>query len=196
VRDEGYTDDQIPAYGAEAQPAIAARMAPHLRLTKIGTAAAVLALAAAIGAVVTYPQFGPDFPSGRAGQGWTVVVVVCAVLMLAICGFQLWGWLRAMADWRDDRHQSLGWVRKVSWGAHLGSYVVVLVALWACIAGCVAASFAATSSILLFLALLFLLAAQTLAGVQYVREAGPPGTVPAHMRRLIERDRAQTARRA
>jgi hypothetical protein len=81
----------------------------------------------------------------------------------------------------------------VSWVAHLASYVVVLVALWACIAGGVAAGAAATSSTLLAATLLLMLAAQTLAGVQYVREAGPPGTVPTHLRRLIERDRARIA---
>ena len=34
--DEGYSSEQIAAYGATAQPAIAARMTPHLRMTFIG----------------------------------------------------------------------------------------------------------------------------------------------------------------
>ncbi len=33
MRDEGYSSEQIAAYGATAQPAIAARMTPHLRMT-------------------------------------------------------------------------------------------------------------------------------------------------------------------
>ena len=48
-----------------------------------------------------------------------------------------------------------------------------------------------TPPALLALALLFVLAAQVLAGVQYLRASGPPGTLPAHMRRLIERSRAR-----
>jgi len=35
--------------------------------------------------------------------------------------------------------------------------------------------------------LVLLLAAQVLAGVQYLRPSGPPGTVPTHMRRMMER---------
>lgn len=196
VRDEEYAPGDIPAYGADAQPAIAARMAPHLRLTQIGTALGVLAVMTAVAAWATYPAFGPDLPGGQGGQVWTIVAVVCAVVLLAGCVFQLWGWRRAMADWRDDRHASLRWVRTTSYVVHLVSYAVVLVALWACIAGCVAAGFAATSSALLTVTVLLMLGAQTLAAVQYVRESGPPGTVPAHMRRLIERDRARVARQS
>ena len=37
------------------------------------------------------------------------------------------------------------------------------------------------------LGVVILIAAQVLAGVQYLRPSGPPGTLPAHMRRLIDR---------
>ena len=37
--------------------------------------------------------------------------------------------------------------------------------------------------------LLFVLAAQVLAGVQFLRPSGPPGTLPAHIRRLKVRSR-------
>jgi len=192
MRDEEYAPGHSPD-GVDAPSTIAARMAPHLRLTGLGTASAALAVIAAVAAMLTSPKVGPDARGGQAGEMWVLVALVCAVVLLAICGFQLWGWLRAMAEWRDQRQLSLGWVRKVSWVAHLASYVVVLVALWACIAGGVAAGAAATSPTLLAATLLLMLAAQTLAGVQYVREAGPPGTVPTHLRRLIERDRSRIA---
>jgi hypothetical protein len=37
--------------------------------------------------------------------------------------------------------------------------------------------------------LLFVFAAQVLAGVQFLRPSGPPGTLPAHIRRLSRRSR-------
>jgi len=37
--------------------------------------------------------------------------------------------------------------------------------------------------------LIFVLAAQVLAGVQFLRASGPPGTIPAHIRRLKELSR-------
>jgi hypothetical protein len=33
-----------------------------------------------------------------------------------------------------------------------------------------------------------------LAGVQYVRASGAPGTPPAHMHRVVERNRSRVAR--
>ena len=55
--DQGYSTDQIAAYGASEQPAIAARMAPHLRMTYIGTGCAVLAVVGAAAALISYPSF-------------------------------------------------------------------------------------------------------------------------------------------
>ena len=37
--------------------------------------------------------------------------------------------------------------------------------------------------------LFFVIGAEVLAGVQFLRPGGPPGTLPAHLRRLIERSR-------
>jgi hypothetical protein len=37
--------------------------------------------------------------------------------------------------------------------------------------------------------LLLVIAAQVLAGVQFLRPSGPPGTLPAHIRRLKEQSR-------
>jgi hypothetical protein len=75
---------------------------------------------------------------------------------------------------------------------HLVSYAVLIFGLWACIAGSIAAGTTATAASLLAVALLFLIAAQVLGGVQYLRVSGPSGTIPSHLRRLaaeIERRR-------
>lgn len=195
MRDEEYPAEQIPGYGSEAQPAIVARMTPHLRMTQAGTVAAGVAFLAGVAAVVTYPDFtGPDYLGGRSGRVWTAAAAVSALVMLLICGYQLWGWRQAMAVWRGEQHRDLRSLARISWAAHLASYGVVLIALWASIAGSAAASWSATSSILLVVSLASMVAAQVLAAVQYVRDSGPPGTIPAHMRRLIERERATADR--
>ena len=90
---------QVPAYGATAQPAIAARMAPHLRLTQIGAACGAVAVIAATAAVVVFPSFG-----GAGDRSpWAVGALVSAALMLAICVIQVAVWRRAMASWLGKR---------------------------------------------------------------------------------------------
>ncbi len=54
-------------------------------------------------------------------------------------------------------------------------------------AGSAEAGWTAAAATLLALTLLMILAAQVLGGVQFLRPSGPPGTLPAHMRRLIQR---------
>jgi hypothetical protein len=176
---------QVAAYGATAQPAIAARMEPHLRLTVIGAACAVLGVLAAAGAVVLFPSFA----GAGARRSWAVAALVSAVLMLAICVIQVVVWRRAMASWRGRRLQDLHGEARLSWIVHLLSYAVALVALFACMVGSDAAGWLSASSGLLAGTLLFVLAAQVLAGVQFLRPSGPPGTLPAHMRRLREKSR-------
>jgi hypothetical protein len=178
---------QVAAYGATAQPAIAARMEPHLRLTKIGAACAVLAVLAAAGALVLFPPFAGG--GAAPGRGWAVGALVSAVLMLAICVIQVIVWRRAMASWLGRWLQDLHGEARLSWIVHLLSYAVALAALFACMIGSDAAGWLSASSGLLAVTLLFVLAAQVLAGVQFLRPSGPPGTLPAHMRRLREKSR-------
>src|SRR5688500_16455339 len=66
---------QVPAYGDTAQPAIAARMAPHLRLTQIGALCGLVSVIAATAAVVIFPSF-----DGGTGLAWAVGALVSAVL--------------------------------------------------------------------------------------------------------------------
>jgi hypothetical protein len=176
---------QVAAYGATAQPAIAARMAPHLRLTQIGAACAAVAVIAATAAVVVFPSFAGAGP----GLAWAVGALVSAALMLAICVIQVAVWRRAMASWLGKRIQDLQGEKQLSWIAHLASYAVALGALLTCMAGSAAAGWSSASAVLLAVTLLFVLAAQVLAGVQFLRPSGPPGTLPAHIRRLNVRSR-------
>ena len=185
MQDEEYQPDQIPSYGTGEQLALAARMRPQLRLTQIGNGFAVLGVLAAVAALVTYPRilYGDD-----AGWAYAVGALICSVVLLALCTFQHFCWLRAMAVWRGQSSADLRQLSTLSHAAQIAAYVVGIAALWACIAGIVFAGWTATAAILLMLALAFMLTALVMAGIQYVRTTGPPGIVPAHMRRLVERD--------
>ncbi len=178
-----YEASDMAAYGATEQPAIAARMAPHLRLIWAGTGAAGLAVAAAAGALTVFPTF-----SG-ADSGWpaAVVALVASVAMLAVALIQVAVWRRAMASWRGQRIQDLNGERVLSWIAHAASYVVALIALLAIMVSSDYAGWSSAAAVLLALCLLLVLVAQVLAGVQYLRPSGPPGTLPAHLRRLSAR---------
>jgi hypothetical protein len=183
--DTAYRPEEIGAYGMAQQPAIVARMAPELRLIQIGTVSALLGVVAALVALLLYP----DFSGGSGGMPWEVVALGAALVMLAIAVIQLMAWRRAFASWRGDRPQDLHGEARLSWIAHLVSYLVVLVTLLSAMAGSAEATWDATASAFLALTLLFVVVAQVLAGVQFLRASGPPGTLPAHMRRLIQRSR-------
>ena len=176
---------RIAAYGATAQPAIAARMAPHLRLTEVGTVCAGLAVLAAAIAVVLFPSFA----GAGAGRSWAIGALVSAGLMLAICVIQVAVWRRALASWSGRRVQDLHAEARLSWIVHLLSYAVALAALFTCMEASAGAGWITTSAVLLTGTLVLLIAAQVLAGVQFLRPSGPPGTLPAHIRRLREQSR-------
>jgi hypothetical protein len=176
---------QVAEYGATAQPAIAARMARQLRLTQIGAGCAGISVIAAAAAVVMFPSFA----AAEAGLAWADGALVSAVLMLAICVIQVVVWRRAMASWLGKRPQDLHGEKRLSWVAHVMSYVVALAALFSTMEGSAAAGWSSVSAALLAVTLIFVLAAQVLAGVQFLRASGPPGTIPAHIRRLKELSR-------
>ncbi len=182
MRDQEYRRDQIPAYGGGAQPALAERLRPLLRMSQIGNGLAALAVVAALAAVLTYADFYGDY----AGRGWTIAAFVSSLLLLGICTFQHVSWHRAMAVWQGYGTADLAQVSRLSFIAQLASYVVIVIALITSIASIVIASWLATSSILLMIALFLMIGAQVLAGVQYVRASGPPGALPTHMRKAIE----------
>src|SRR3712207_2360194 len=99
MQDAEYRAEQIAAYGSTEQPAIAARMTPHLRLTQLGVACAAVAVVLGAVAVALFPSF----TGGSEGRGWAVTALVAAILMLAICVIQLVVWRIAMASWRGVR---------------------------------------------------------------------------------------------
>ena len=182
----GYATEEIGAYGISQQPAIVARMAPELRMIQIGTVSALLGVVCALLALLLYPVF----TGGSERQvPWPGVALAAALVMLAIAVIQLMAWRRAFASWRGEKPQDLHGEARLSWIAHLASYVVVLVTLLSAMAGSADATWDSTASAFLALTLLFVVAAQVLAGVQFLRASGPPGTLPAHMRRLIQRSR-------
>src|SRR4029453_19089937 len=78
---------------------------------------------------------------------------------------------------------------RLSWIVHLLSYAVALAALFTCMEGSAGAGWITASALLLTVTLFLVLAAQVLAGVQFLRPSGPPGTLPAHIRRLREQSR-------
>jgi hypothetical protein len=180
---------QVAAYGDAAQPAIAARMTPHLRLTQIGAVSALLSVVAATAAVIMFPSFA----GAGHGLAWAVGALASAALMLVICVIQVVVWRRAMASWLGKRVQDLRAETQLSWIAHLASYAVALAALFATMVGSAAAGWSSASAVLLGATMLFVLVAQVLAGVQFLRPSGPPGTLPAHLRRLKgkTRDRSE-----
>jgi hypothetical protein len=70
----------------------------------------------------------------------------------------------------------------VSWILQLVSYAVAVIALVVCVIALLEVGRFATTAVFLVLSLLAALAGQVLAGVQYVRAEGPPGTLPARLR--------------
>lgn len=166
-----------------SQPDLVQRLMPQLRLTQVGLVAAVLSLAACIVALASFP----DLAASPVGSRWTVATTAAAAGLLMICTVQHLAWRRALAEWSGRSHYELGALRRTSWGAHLFSYAVVIFGLWSGIAGSVTAGTSSGAAGLLAFALLFLLVAQALAGVNYLRTDGPPGTVPGHLRRLSDR---------
>jgi hypothetical protein len=178
MRDEQYASEDLPSYGVHEQPAIVSRTRRHLRTTLLGTIVAALGLVCAVTALVTYP----DIDGVLQGRGWAQVMVWCSAAMLGLCLWQHLSWLRATAVWDGRRHSDLVVVVAVSWILQLVSYAISLIALVVCVIALFEVGRFATTAVFLVLSLIALLAAQVLAGVQYVRAEGPPGAVPAHLR--------------
>ncbi|WP_375425882.1 hypothetical protein [uncultured Friedmanniella sp.] len=189
MRDEEYPAEQIGEYGVGGQPAVAARMTPHLRLTVAGIVVGALAVVAAAAGVATFPRF----TTAATGVVWTALALVCAFVMTGICVVQLLAWRQAMAWWRGQHGVPSATLGRLSWWLHVGSYAVAVVALYAGISGSASAGWSAIAASALTVSLLLVLLAQVLGAVQYVRPDGPPGTVPTHVRRMLARERARQA---
>lgn len=142
------------------------------RLVQVGAVAATLGVVAAFAAFAMMPVL-----LGPRAKAWAVVTLVAAALMLGVCVLQV-------VVWRSDRAPTGGRLR-LSWAVHLVSYAVTLLALVAGLSASAATGLGSVSTGLWAFTLLLVLVAQVTAGVQYRRAVGePPGTVPAHVRRL------------
>ena len=188
--DEEYRPDQITEYGTAAQDAAVQRMRPHLRLTRIGVVVAAIAVPLDVAALVTFPIFAGLGPT----RAWAVTALVAAVLLLAIAAFQAVCWQFAFAEWRGGPDRDLNRYALISYIAHWASYLVVLLALFAAMAASKESGWSSASAVFTALGLAGAIGGQVLAGVQYLRASGPPGTIPSHMRRLIEREQARADR--
>jgi O-antigen/teichoic acid export membrane protein len=140
------------------------------RLVLAGTVAAALAVLASGGAYALLPVL-----LGERTRLWAVVAIAAAAAMLAVCVLQQSAWRRG--DVSTDR-------TRLSWAVHVISYAVTLLTLVACLSAASAAGLGSVATGLWAFELLLVLVAQVTAGVQYLREDGPPGTVPAHIREL------------
>lgn len=180
--DEQYTREQIADYGTFAQPAIAARMRGAQRMARIGDAAATLAAVLSVLALINYPHF-----TGESAYGWAVTAVVTNLVMMAIVAFQHLAWSKAMAEFTGVRDINLDRWAMVSWIVHLVSYPVLALGIWSHPVAIMDVSWLGSSAWLLLGAWICFLLAHGLGAVQYVRTSGPPGTLPTHFRRLIER---------
>lgn len=178
MRDERYPAEDIPSYGAHEQPVLVSRTRRHLRTTLLGVVIAAAGVGCALAGLLTYP----DIDGVHRGRGWVVATVWCSAAMLVLCLWQHLSWRRAWQVWHGRRDSDLGAVVAVSWILHLASYAVVLAGLVVGGIALVQVGRFATTAIFVVLALLALLAGQVLAGVQYVRASGPPGTMPARLR--------------
>ena len=163
-----------PVRSVPEQPAVEPGQAErNRRATLIGL---VLAVGSVIAALVA-----PLFSAAGYSFSWPWLAIAATVAMTAIVGlqFRLWGRVRRGGDgvW--------SW-RTASWAAHLLSYLVALLGLFALLVSMNTDGPVWFGFWLWLLAALGLLAAQASGAVQYLREAGPPGTLPAHLRRLLD----------
>ena len=163
-----------------------ARAQRNALLVAVGSVLATVAVILSLLAV-TAASSGPTSTTARP---WVVALLVCAALTGALCVVQQRLWLRAWNVWRRDLTARVG--ERVSWVVHLVSYPVVVVGIFAGITASRDVGFAGAVANWSTLALLPLIGSQVVGAVRHVSPAGPPGTIPTHVRRLsarIERSR-------
>ena len=177
MRDEQYAAQDLPDYGAHEQPALVSRTHGQLRTTLLGTVMAGLGVASAVAGLLTYPDIDGVFQ----GRGSAQALVAVSAAMFVLCLWQHLSWRRASDVWHGRRDSDLAAVVAVSWILQLVSYAVAVIALVVCVVALLEVGRFATTAVFLVLALLAVLAGQVLAGVQYVRAEGPPGTMPARL---------------
>lgn len=152
-----------------------------LPLVRGGAALAFCSVVAAGLGLINFPEMG------GGSSTWPVIATVCAVVMLAVCVIHVIAWQRAVRVWRDDPEEPLVTLTRVSYVAHVVSYVAIILGMWAMLTAMVRATFGSASGWLFAVALLALVASQVLGAVRHLRRSGPAGTLPVHFRRLNAR---------
>lgn len=155
--------------------------AGELAPVRLGTALAAVALVAAVAGLVLSPN-------EDAGV-WPVVAVATAGPLFLVTSFQLWGWTRA----QQDTGVLSGGMARLSFWLHVVSYLLVLLGMFAMLTVLVAANFADGRSVIMLFGTLALVLGQGLSGARFLRERGPAGTVPGHLRRLRNLERKRVA---
>lgn len=178
MRDERYSPADIASYGAQRQPAIAARARRHQRTTLVGSMIAALGLIAAVVALLAYPDIEGSFQ----GRDWVVALVAGTAVMLVLCVWQHLSWRRASQVWQGKRQGDIAAMVAVSWGLHLASYAVAAGSVAVGAIALVQVGWYATTAVFVVIALIALLVGHVLAAVQYVRAEGPPGAPPTYLR--------------
>lgn len=189
MRDEQYPPLEIPEYGLRAQPQLARHARQVLTTVGIGFGLAVVALICAVIAVVAFPSL-----IAEAGQNDARVAVWCALAMVLITGYQVVAWYIAWLEWSGRRDVTLTAFGQVSFVIHIVSYVVVLAGMWFMMTAMVIAQVASMAFWMLAVGVLALVFAQIVGATEYLRTGGPAGTVPAHMRRLVEFNKTRNER--
>ena len=151
-----------------------------LPVIRWGTAMSAVALAAALVELI--------LESVSAGAGvvlaWVIVAMVCAAVMTGICSFQWWASGRVVAAEDAVVETRAGRLRPVSWWLHIGSYLVVLVGMFAMLNVLVGVVVADGRTVLMLCGVLALVLGQVIGATRHLRVAGPPGTLATHLARL------------
>lgn len=189
MRDDQYPPLEIPEYGLRVQPHLAKLGRRTLTTVLIGLGLAVVSLLGSVIAVIVYPS-----QIGDTGQNEVRVAVWFALAMVLLTGYQAVAWYLAWLEWSGKRDSDLTAFGRVSFVVHVVSYVVVLAGMWFMMTAMVVALTTSAAFWLLAVGVLALVFAQIVGATEYLRTGGPSGTVPAHMRRLIEFNKTRNER--
>ncbi len=172
--------------GSPVDAGLVTRSRRTLGTVLLGAGLAVLSTAASVIGRSTYPQL-----VGGVGRGEAQVAVIVAIVLLVIIIVQAVGWAVAGRVWSGRSRLNLQPLGAVSYVAHLLSYPAVLVGMWEMLSAMVIAHVQTMSFWMFAVGLVALVAAQIIGATEYLRRSGPPGTLPAHLRRLVELSRAR-----
>ena len=180
MRDEEYPPEQLPTYGLRHQPHLASLSHRLRTVVLIGFGMAVIAVVCCLAGVLAYPA-----SIDNAGRLEARVALWMTLLMVLIVGYQAVAWHLAHREWSGRQDFNLRAIGIVSFVIHLVSYAVVLVGMWFGLTAVMVAGTASPAFWLIGVGVVALIVAQVVGATEYLRKSGPPGTVPAHMRRLV-----------